>query len=402
MQSFSTEKIRKVYNSYCTQLSLDTIEYLLQLNTLAEEQKRVLYLAMESALTRGDFFRKSCFVYLANAIIAPDITEKKNLIAQSILECAVRILEDSRQGAIELSNDGILSFSVLLNQKIPNCFDQIKKDNDHFLFFKNNEMIFSCTKKYECAIAKDIDFLIADVNPFNKNITHPDAPPFSAYDLGGIPVSSWAQQFRDAYALIQEKVPSIYDEIYYFLDAIVPHGYQPQKQLSSTFSKSPGIIYLSYTDSVLKQAEAIIHEIHHNIYNVIEWKNKLLENDRSETFYSAYRPDARHMHGCFLGFHAFVAVQNFYGQLSKTDASHIPVFLRLYCKNAYVIEVVKKYALLTESGEKLFSDIILKYESDTIAHGDFAKKYPLVADTVKREAEQHLEAARKRNAILHF
>jgi len=58
----------------------------------------------------------------------------------------------------------------------------------------------------------------------------------------------------------------------------------------------------------LENLEAIIHESSHNKLNLIMQSEKLILNDFEEKYDSPYRPDARHIHGVYIGIHAFVPV----------------------------------------------------------------------------------------------
>lgn len=65
---------------------------------------------------------------------------------------------------------------------------------------------------------------------------------------------------------------------------------------------------MSYPDQMdhpeLAILEAILHEYNHNKLNLILQIEPLVLNNREEIYYSPYRPDARHIHGVYLGLHA--------------------------------------------------------------------------------------------------
>jgi HEXXH motif-containing protein len=61
---------------------------------------------------------------------------------------------------------------------------------------------------------------------------------------------------------------------------------------------------MSYTinadNPALNNLEAIIHESSHNKINLIMQFDTIILNTREETYYSPYRPDARHIYGIYL------------------------------------------------------------------------------------------------------
>ena len=401
--SFTKDVINSIYDNYAKSVFCDAARLLMQKGMLSHEEKRILSIATGKAVNIYGFFRKSCLIYLSNGILWENTIQKiEDIKRQLMLELSLSILGHKLEKKVYYSNEDKNLFSLHLNQQVNLKFNSAAKDGKFYIFYENNNEALRLEKNKECAITKDIDFLEQDRNPFNVNDDHPDAPEFTPYDLKNIPKEEWVRQFRSAYSIIKEKVPDIYDEIYNFLDAIVPHGYEKEKQLSSSYSKSPGILYLSYTDKDLTQAEAVIHEVHHTIFNVIAWKYILTNNDRSLKYYSAYRPDARHIHGCFIGLHAFVAVQNFYRKLAEgmNDDEIIKTFLSLYLKNAKVISVLEKYGDFTKEGNLLFKDIKNKYYSDEDFFEDVTKKYADLYDETSRKVEMHLEEAKKKNKIL--
>lgn len=403
--SFTKEAITSIYDNYAKSVFCDAARILMQKGMLSHEEKRILAIATGKANSIGNFYRKSYVVYLSHGILWENDVEKiKTIKKQLVFELAMSILGHNLEKKVFYNNDDEKLFSLFLNRQINVKFDSITKDGKFYVFHVNDKEALRLEKNRECAITEDIDFLEQDRNPFNADDDHPDAPEFTPYDLKNIPKEVWVRQFRAAYSLVKEKVPEIYDEIYYFLDAIVPHGYEKEKQLSSSYSKSPGILYLSYTDKDLTQAEAIIHEVHHTIFNIIEWKYKLINNDMSLKYYSAYRPDARHIHGCFIGLHAFAAVQNFYRKLAESmdNEEIIKTFLSIYLKNTKVIPVLEKYGDFTREGRLLFEDIKIKYHYDKEFFEELKNKHPIIHEEAKKEAELHLQKAKSINKMLLY
>jgi len=401
--TFNQEIIKGIYNDYSRSVFCDAVRFLIENELLSQEEKQILKKVTDKIKTIPDFLRKSYFIYLSNGILSDDnITIIDKIKTQLIFELVIRFLEYDLDKEIKFENNDKNLFSLGLNRPININFDSIKKNEKNYIFSKENNEVLKLNKNINYSIAKDIDFLEQDKNPFNVFVDHPDEE-FVDYDLKGIPKERWVEQFRNAYEIIKENVPEIYDEIYYCLDALVPHGYDPKKHLSSSYSKSPGILYLSYARNDIELAEAIIHEVHHTIFNIISWKYKLHNNDMSLKYYSAYRPDARHINGCFIGLHAFVAVQNFYRKLAENNKNEFAEkFFFLYLKNENVITVLEKYADLTPEGNLLFADVKNKYCSDTIFFKNLSKESPSIYQKALSDVETHLEEAKKRNKILLY
>ena len=400
--SFPREIVSSIYGEYSTSVFCEAVRKIIGKCALKDYELGLLARATGLLKMSKEFVRTSYFVYLSNGIRLEQNPQKIEIIKnQLMLDLALR-LSDIEPG-ISFPLEADHAFSLLLNREIPARFDAVKKDGSGFLFSQEGDKPIILDKNSFWSVTKDIAILEQDKNPFNVSGDHPDET-FVAYDLGGIPKEKWIAQFRNAYRIIRERVPNIYNEIYEFLDAIVPHGYESGKQKSSSYSMSPGILYLSYTDEDAEQAEAIIHEVHHTLFNIIQWKYKLINNDDSLKYYSAYRPDARHIRGCFLGLHAFVAVQNFYRAMAEEggDKKFVGKFLGAYLKNSKVIEVLEKYADLTKEGKLLFSDIKSKYAMDSDFFEDIKKKQQIIYKQSLADANSHLEEVKKRNSVLLY
>lgn len=346
------------------------------------------------------FFTYSYFIYLCNAILLSDNTQHAYKHFQQLsLEFALHLVRQTKQIAFPVNQNTI--FSLTLNQNLPAQFEHIVfKDGDYY-FLHNKQPIAKISRNQTMKITDSLDFLITDRNPFNDHNDHPDAQ-HTPYDLGGKTPAEWVSHFKRAYTILQNHAPNLYAEILPFLDALVPMGYIPMKQLSSSYLDSPGILYLSYTDSDTIQAEALVHEVHHTIYNIIDRAEPLLENDLSLKYYSAYRPDARHIRGCFLGLHAFVAVQNFYREIidQTADLTAVKNFMLFYEKNRITHEVITKYGQLTTSGQALLDDVHTKWSNDIAFYQELRPENPDITAEVDDMIAQHWDHAKNNNEII--
>ena len=400
---FPQPVVASLYNGYARSVFSEAMRLLVSGKYLSAEERGILALVIEKGKLNPDFFRKSFIIYLSEGILmGKDVERTSQIKRQLFFELAVRLLMLGIEDQVAYGSSSPI-FSIGLNAAVPSAFGAISRKGDEYVFLQGEEKACMLMRNGACAITPDIDVLEQDSNPFNVNNDHPGEK-FVSYDLGGIQKEKWVAQFRAAYALIKEKMPDIYEDIYYFLDAVVPHGCQAGRQLSSSYTKSPGILYLSYTDEDITQAEAVIHEVHHTIFNIISWKYPLYGNDDSLKYYSAYRPDARHIRGCFLGLHAFVAVQNFYRKLAEADDNHkfVEKFLFFYLKNQRVIEVIKRHAKLTGEGELLFRDILTRYSADVPFFARICRVHPSLSSKAEKDTEAHFEEAKKNNKVLLY
>ncbi len=402
MSHFTSQEVSVFYAQMARATFSASLRVMIEQRSLTEDQKKVASLVMDKARHIPEFFTKSYIIYLSNGIIdAATQEQRKNIQEQLFLELCIRLLQFEMVERMQFFIPREM-FCLGLNRHVPPS-KAISRNEQGYLFHSEKSDLL-LQRNEECAVTENVNFLVEDRNPYNIHNDHPElkGQQFSSYDLGGVSREKWVSQFRDAYAIMKEKVPLIYDEICPFLDEIAPHGYAPGKQMSSTYSKSPGILYLSYTDEAVMQAEALIHEVHHTIFNIILWKYKLLGNNDELKYYSAYRRDARHVRGCFIGLHAFVAVQNFYCALAKSERQikAIDQFLTLYLKNKMVIDVLEKYADFAQEGNMLFSDVCTNFHHDDSFFEECTTTYATIKKDVEGKVMAHFEAAKRENAVL--
>ena len=103
----------------------------------------------------------------------------------------------------------------------------------------------------------------------------------------------------------------------------------------------------------INNLEAIIHESSHNKLNLIMQFDPIILNTKEEKYYSAIRPDARHIHWVFIGYHAFAptmyilmkAYKNWYFWKNEFWLEKIVLY---HIKTKFLQKVIKKYAKLTQ------------------------------------------------------
>lgn len=115
-------------------------------------------------------------------------------------------------------------------------------------------------------------------------------------------------------------------------------------------------------DPELVLLEAILHEYNHNKLNLILQTEKLVLNDYRELYYSPYRPDARHLHGIFLGVHAITGAfwviwhAHVTGVLTLSE-SWLEKSVLSVLKNGISLQVLDRHASLTLLGKEILEEI---------------------------------------------
>lgn len=412
----SIKDVRKLLDESCLLIFKDAIDDLDRLKDLTKEDKIILDAISEKLNGDNLLVTDSHFIYLSNSILKIEWVGNWNyydlflrnglrglIKRQLFLELAILCLQKKILKKVSLHNNNLKLYSLRLNQKIYCKFDLIERVKEDYIFYHNKKKVLTLKENKRLKITKKVSFLESDRNPLHNKNDHPEVD-FVWYSLGIKTQKEWISQLKNAYNLIQENCPKIYNEIEPFLDSIVPIGYVPYRQISSTYSSCFGIIYLSYTDTDIIQADALIHEISHTIFNIIKSNYELIEEDSEFKYYSVYRPDARTLIGCLMGLHAFVAVQNFYRGIGNKikDKESIGRFIGAYMKNRKMIEIIEEYAKFKEKGKFLFEDIKVKFHNDDVYFNVISKKYPELFEGSSKRIDEHFATAQKENDVLLY
>jgi hypothetical protein len=205
-------------------------------------------------------------------------------------------------------------------------------------------------------------------NPYDGKDPHPDHK-----NTGGIlwywtkPVDNWVNLYHKTFELLRLVDEWVYDELNQIIRKIAPLGTSEWLHNSASYQEAIWDLYLGYTiDSKypeINNLEAIIHESSHNKLNLILHFDKLILNDNSENYYSPYRPDARHIHGIYLGVHAFVPTINILMKAYIKWQIHdkwlwLEKIVLYYIKNKISINVLKKHWKFTNLWKIILDEII--------------------------------------------
>jgi len=203
---------------------------------------------------------------------------------------------------------------------------------------------------------------LADNNPLAMLEAHPDKNG-NAVDLGGRPVEEWVESLRSALSLIGEHLPALREEMTWFLQQVVPVGFDEHRHLSASYREAIGTIYLTLHPSPMTMAEAVIHEVGHNKLNALLEIDPLLDDAHAPLYHSPVRPDPRPLLGVLLAVHAFLPVARLYEVMRERGhpLSRAAGFDRRYeeivAKNREGAQVLLDNAQPTATGRALLGEI---------------------------------------------
>ncbi len=207
-----------------------------------------------------------------------------------------------------------------------------------------------------------------DNNPYNQLQAHPDHIKNKAQSWNWWEKSTqeWLQVYEKTFSLLNKVDTWIYDELNQIITKIMPFGTSNGIHNSCSYKECVWHLYMWYTIDTeypeINILEAIIHESSHNKLNLLIQFDPLILNDMQEKYYSPYRPDARHMKGCFLWLHAFVPTMYIclkaYGEGHLWDNRHfLEKFILYILKNKICFKVVRKHGNLTPLWMEILEEI---------------------------------------------
>ncbi len=241
--------------------------------------------------------------------------------------------------------------------------------NELNIFF--NEWIDSpnlTQNKWEKIAWTNIKLTNLDNNPYNKQEAHPDHIKQWAISWNWWEKSKedWLLVYKKTFNILKKLDEGIYDELNQIITKIIPLGTARSMHNSASYKECIGHLYMWYTiDSTspeINNLEAIIHESSHNKLNLILQFDPIMTNKIEYKYYSAIRPDARHLQWVFLGYHAFAptmyiimkAYKNWFLWNNKMWLDKIVLY---YIKTKLLQKVIHKYANLTEIWKEISKEI---------------------------------------------
>jgi len=241
---------------------------------------------------------------------------------------------------------------------------QLKKEIDLFLNGKWDELVMNTGK---CIHGTNIKLTIVDNNPYNQRDAHPEHQA-----TGGVmwywkkKEEDWISIYGKSFELLKTIDEWMYAELNQIIKKIIPLWTALWLHNSASYKECVGHLYMGYTIDAdlpeINNLEAIIHESSHNKLNLILQFDPIVLNDKTEKYYSAIRPDARHIHGIFLGYHAFAPtmyiIMKAYlnGSLWENNQWFEKIVL-YYIKTKFLQKMIKKYAVLTDLWKEISEEI---------------------------------------------
>ena len=207
-----------------------------------------------------------------------------------------------------------------------------------------------------------------DNNPYNKSEAHPDH--IQTWAISGNwwekTENEWLKVYEKSFSLLKELDEWIYDELNQIITKIVPLWTARWMHNSASYKECVGHLYMWYTidsgNPEINNLEAIIHESSHNKLNLILQFDPIVLNNKELKYYSAIRPDARHIHGVFLGYHAFaptmyVLMKAYKNWFLWNNQMWLEKIVLYYFKTKFLQKVIHKYELLTDIWKEISEEI---------------------------------------------
>lgn len=251
--------------------------------------------------------------------------------------------------------------------EVTKYLDWFKKEINIFLkeWIDSEKLLMN---KWVKVLWTNIKLTDQDNNPYNVNDVHPDhikdwVYSGSWWDLNQ---QNWLDTYERTFDLLKKVDLWIYEELNQIITKIVPLWTAKSMHNSASYKECIGHLYMWYTiDSDMPEInnlEAIIHESSHNKLNLIKQFDPIMTNSYEEIYYSAIRPDARHIHWVFIWYHAFAPtiyiVMKAYANWYLWNNQHWFEKIVLYhMKTKLLQKQVKKYAKLTKMWEEISKEI---------------------------------------------
>lgn len=213
----------------------------------------------------------------------------------------------------------------------------------------------------------NIRISLHDLNPWGYHSAHPDhEKTWGTVTWWEKTPDDWREVYEKTFQVVKEIDEGVYDELNHMIHKVVPFGTARWLHNSCSHRDCIGNLYLWYTIDVnrpeLNNVEAVIHESSHNKLNLIMQHDPLILNDLTEKYYSPYRPDARHIHGIYLGIHAFVPViyilMKAYAEWYMWESEDwLEKIVLYYLKNKFTYKVLLKHGNFTELGQEILDEV---------------------------------------------
>ncbi len=280
------------------------------------------------------------------------------------------LIVENRDFILNPDQSGIINFLIIndLDSEEFYAIEQQKLKNEINIYLE--EWIGSknlCMNQWQKISWTNVRLTAKDNNPYNIFEAHPDHHTtwwilwwWERWE------EEWLWVYEKTFRLLQQIDEWTYDELNQIIQKIVPLGTAKSIHNSASYNECIGHIYLGYTINSscpeINNLEAIIHESSHNKLNLLLQFDPIILNNKDEKYYSAIRPDARHIYGVFLGYHAFAPTMYIIMKAYKNgylweNMMWLEKIVLYHIKTKFLQKVIKKYAKLTKLWEEISQEI---------------------------------------------
>lgn len=274
------------------------------------------------------------------------------------------ILNPDQSSIINLLYKEIILWEPQYLNNTSNYIDKLKTEIDNFLNWNFSKLTMNSWEKISWT---SILLTLDDNNPYNSFDTHPDH-----YKTWGNlwfwkkTQAEWLDVYNKSFNLLKKIDLWFYEELNHIIKKIIPLWTAENIHNSASYKECIWHLYMWFTlnawNPEINNLEAIIHESSHNKLNLIKQFDPILLNDYEEKYYSAIRPDARHIHWVFIGYHAFaptmyIIMKAYNEWLLWQDKNWFEKIVLYYIKTKFLQKVVKKYWNFTQIWLDISSEI---------------------------------------------
>ncbi len=332
--------------------------------------------------------------------------ENKNILKEEI----IKLLEIENKSFILNADISSLINSILLDNNLESI-NKLKKEIIIFLeeWINSENLIQNIGNKIAWTNIRLTDY---DNNPYSAMEAHPDHKKVLAFSWNWWEKTEeqWLEIYEKSFNLLKILDEWVYDELNQIITKIVPLWTARWMHNSASYKECIWHLYMWYTiDSnspEINNLEAIIHESSHNKLNLLKQFDPIMTNNFDEKYYSAIRPDARHIHWVFLGYHAFAPTMYIIMKAYKDwylwdDESWLEKIVLYYIKTKFLQKVVKKYANLTELWKDISKEIDYVISKMDILFRDLNPSKKMILEA-KEKQKQHFNEVNKNYLNLEY
>ena len=350
-----------------------------------------------------EYFEK----YYHKLIIDLEKIKNKNILKEEI---NFLLKKDNKKFILNADISSLINW-ILNNFRQEKLINILKKQINIFLeeWIESQNLTQNKWVKIAGTNIKLTDF---DNNPYSHMEAHPDHKKEFAFSGSWWEKSKeeWLDVYKKSFVLLKELDEWVYDELNQMITKIIPLWTARWMHNSASYKDCVGHLYMWYTVDAwipeINNLEAIIHESSHNKLNLLKQFDPLMTNGFEENFYSAIRPDARHIHWVFLGYHAFAPTMYIVMKAYKNwylwdDIAWLEKIVLYYIKTKFLQKIVKKYAKLTQIWKEISEEIDFVIKKMDVLFRELNPSKKMILEA-KEKQKQHFNEVNKNYPNLEY